>query len=205
MPPDVTLLDSLGAIRRRPHMYFEAADALASVVEGGMCLSLEAVANGRAPRLVVTLGPGLTFTVEDEGSFPELLRPTPLGDRLLAEDVMSVLRACHDVKPVSLRHLCDVPMAVTTALSRRATLSVASEGAWWSITYRDGVLTEPMALTGPGPAAGVRLSCELDPTFFAGATFDAPCEAEVVTRAQRFIAPEAIVVRRGQGVPGAER
>lgn len=199
MPPETPLPDSLAAIRRRPAMYLGAEDPLARVVEGGMCLSLEAVANGRAPRLVLTLGPGLCFTVEDDGDFHELLRPTPRGDRLLAEDVMSVVRACHAIKPVSLRHLCDVPLVVTTALSRRATLSVAFEGAWWSLTYRDGVLAEPMAAGGHGPGSGVRLSCELDPAFFDDATFDATCVAVVKSRACRFVAPEALVVRRDPG------
>lgn len=197
MPPDV-LPDSLAGIRRRPGMYLEGDHALARAVEGGMCLSLEAVARGRAARLVVTLGPGLLFTVEDEGAFPELLRPTPRGDRLLAQDVLSVLRACHDLKPPELRHLCDVPMAVATALSRRATLSVASDNAWWSITYRDGVLAEPMERRGPGPVAGVRLSCELDPAFFTATHFDEPCVAAVTRRAGRFVPPEALVVVRAQ-------
>lgn len=196
MPPENQLLDSLAAIRRRPFMYLGPEAPLARVVEGGMCLSLEAVANGRAPRLVLTLGPRLGFTVEDDGAFPQLLRPTPREDRLLAEDVMSVLRACHDIKPVSLRHLCDVPMAVTTALARRATLSVASDGVWWSITYRDGVLAEPMAPRGPGPTSGVRFSCELDPSYFEGAAFDAACVAVVTSRASRFIARDALVVER---------
>ncbi len=203
-PPDdsasgIVVLEPLEAIRARPEMYLPGSptDALVGAIVGGMCLSLEAVAMGRATEIVLTVGTGLAFTVADEGRFPELTRPHSHQDGTLGEALLSVLMACRELKPSEIAHLCEVPVVVPNALSRRTTLSVAAEGAWWTLECRDGRLVTPFTRGEPATAGGVRLSFDLDPAFFPGVALDEAVLNAVAAKVRGLVSCARLVIETG--------
>jgi DNA gyrase subunit B len=203
-PPDysasgIVVLDGLEAIRVRPEMYLPGPppEALVAAIVGGMCLSLEAVALGRATGVVLTVGTGLAFTVADDGRFPELMQPLSNTGEMLGEALLSVLMACRELKPSEIAHLCEVPVVVPNALSRRTTLSVAAEGAWWTLEFRDGRLVTPFTRGEPATAGGVRLSFDLDPAFFPGVSLDEAVVGAVVAKARGLVPCVRLVVETG--------
>jgi DNA gyrase/topoisomerase IV subunit B len=198
----IVVLEGLEAVRRRPAMYLSADpfDALVLAIVGGMCLSLEAVAVRRASEVVLTTGSGLAFQVADDGAFAGLLDAHPTAGCSLGEAVLSVLLACRDLKDGELLNLCEVPIVVPNALSRRTTLSVAAGGAWWSLEFRNGKLISGFARGGTADAGGVRVGFDLDPVFFPGTQLDDAVVGAVLRKVKALVPCARVIVAR-EGAP----
>ena len=158
---DITVLEGLEAVRKRPGMYVGSTDerGLRNLVLEIVERAAHEILAGRASRVEVTLMPGGGVCVADDGT----------GVVADGFDIpLTVLTACYGG---STRHdvtagFHGVGLAVVNALSTRMTAEVRQDGVSTVWEYARGVAVTPGAATEPTTGSGTTFTFWPDPEIF---------------------------------------
>lgn len=168
---DITVLEGLDPVRKRPAMYIGGTGAtgyhhlLWEILDN----SVDEAINGFATRIEVTLHKGgKAITVEDDGrgipvdEMPRLKKPA-------LEVILTTLHAGGKFERTSYAHsggLHGVGSSVVNALSRRLVVQVKRDGHRYEQSYAAGKPTSKLADLGPCRGHGTRIFFEPDPEIF---------------------------------------
>jgi DNA gyrase/topoisomerase IV subunit B len=182
---DITVLEGLEPVRKRPAMYIGGTDKsgyhhlLWEIVDN----SIDEVINGHASKVDVTLhADGNRVTVEDNGrGIP--IDVIPKYKKPALEIIMTTLHAGGKFeRGASYKHsggLHGVGASVVNALSSDLVVDVKREGAVFRQTYSRGVPTSKLQKTAPARGSGTITSFTPDPEIFGvKQQFDAKLIAE---------------------------
>jgi len=167
---DITVLEGLEAVRRRPGMYIGSTGprGLHHLVYEIVDNSVDEAMAGRCSRIDITLGADASVRVVDNG------RGIPVGDhptlhRDALEVVLTVLHAGgkFDNKSYAVSGgLHGVGVSVVNALSERLVAEVRRDGRLYRQSYRRGVPDGPVADVGPADGTGTMITFWADPQVF---------------------------------------
>jgi len=180
---DITVLEGLEPVRRRPGMYIGSVDAaglhhlLWEIVDN----SVDEAMNGHCDRIVVKLeADGETITVSDNGrGIPVDLHSKYRKPAL--ELILTTLHAGGKFESKSYYHsggLHGVGASVVTALSDRFSARVKRDGAEWEQQYARGVATTKLKKIGPARGSGTTIRFHPDAKIFPSIRFDPATIAE---------------------------
>ncbi len=182
---DITVLEGLEAVRRRPGMYIGSTGprGLHHLVYEVVDNSVDEALAGYCDRVEVTLNPDGSCTVSDNGRGIPVSAMADQGGRSALEVVLTVLHAGGkfggDGYKVS-GGLHGVGVSVVNALSESLTAEVRRDGSVYRQTYAIGVPDGPMQTVGATEETGTTISFLPDPDIFEEPDFDFD------TLAQRF-------------------
>jgi DNA gyrase subunit B len=175
---DITVLEGLEPVRKRPGMYIGGTDSkgyhhlLWEIVDN----SVDEVINGFGSRIDVTLhADGKSMTVGDNGRGI----PVDIKKQFKKSALELVLTTLHAGGKFSSGQyqfsggLHGVGSSVVNALSEEMTAQVRRDGALWEQTYARGKATSKLRKVGPARGTGTSISFKPDPEIFGKQTFSA--------------------------------
>src|SRR2546423_1205864 len=175
---DITVLEGLEPVRRRPSMYIGGVDGkgLHHLVWEIVDNSVDEYLNGHADAITVTLHKnGDAATVTDNGRgipvdiHPETRRPA-------LEVILTTLHSGAKFgEGDSYLHsggLHGVGSSVVNALSRKLVATIRRDGFEWQQTFRRGKPTGDLEKLGPFRGHGTTIYFEPDPEIFKTTQFD---------------------------------
>jgi DNA gyrase subunit B/topoisomerase-4 subunit B len=180
---DITVLEGLEPVRRRPAMYIGGTDEtglhhlLWEIVDN----SVDEAMNGHCRRIQVVLHrDGTSMTVTDDG------RGIPVDrhkkhNRPALELILTTLHAGGKFEAKNYYHsggLHGVGASVVNALSKRLVATVKRDGAEWEQRFACGKPTTKLKRLGPARGTGTTVFFEPDPSIFPKTDFDAGRIAE---------------------------
>ncbi len=175
---DITVLEGLEPVRKRPGMYIGGAGAtgLHHLVWEVLDNAVDEAMNGHATSIAVTLHEdGASVTVTDDGrGVPVDVHPKT-GQSAL-EVILTVLHAGGKFDVGSYKTaggLHGVGASVVNALSKELVATVRRDGFQWEQRYRQGVPQGPVRKIGPARGTGTTIYFHPDPTIFPRVEFDA--------------------------------
>lgn len=174
---DITVLEGLEAVRRRPGMYIGSTgvDGLHHLVWEIVDNAVDEAINGHASYLSVTIHKdGRTVTVSDNG------RGIPVGvvpkyGKSALELILTTLHSggkFNQENYATSGGLHGVGSSVVNALSARLQARVRRDGKEWSQEFRRGVPKAPIAEIGPARGTGTSITFTPDPQIFGDLSFD---------------------------------
>ncbi len=174
---DITVLEGLEPVRKRPGMYIGGVGStgLHHLVWETLDNSIDEAMNGYASNIWVTLHKdGSSITIEDDG------RGIPVdvhsGTKKSAlEVIFTVLHAGGKFEPGNYKTaggLHGVGASVVNALSRELVATVRRDGSQWQMTFRQGKPTGSLKKTGAARGSGTTVFFRPDPTIFPKVEFD---------------------------------
>ncbi len=197
---DITVLEGLEAVRRRPGMYVGGTDlkALHHLVYEVVDNSIDEALAGSCDRIIVTIHPDSSVTVDDNGrGIPTDIHPEKKKSAL--EVVMTTLHAGGKFGSGSYKvsgGLHGVGVSAVNALSEWCEVEVRREGRVFFQRYERGIPQEQVKEIGkanPGES-GTRTTFRFDTTIFKDDVdfrFDTLCqrfrEMAFVTRQVRIV------------------
>jgi len=197
---DITVLEGLAAVRRRPGMYVGGTDlkALHHLVYEVVDNSIDEALAGSCDRIIVTIHPDSSVTVDDNGrGIPTDIHPEKKKSAL--EVVMTTLHAGGKFGSGSYKvsgGLHGVGVSAVNALSEWCEVEVRREGRVFFQRYERGIPQEQVKEIGkanPGES-GTRTTFRFDTTIFKDDVdfrFDTLCqrfrEMAFVTRQVRIV------------------
>jgi DNA topoisomerase IV B subunit len=175
---DITVLEGLEPVRRRPGMYIGGTDAkgyhhlLWEIVDN----SVDEVINGFGTRIEVTLHKdGKSATVTDNGrGIPVDIKKQYKKSAL--ELVLTTLHAGGKFSAAQYQFsggLHGVGSSVVNALSSELTAEVKRDGARWEQRYERGKAVSKLKNVGPARGTGTSISFRPDPEIFGKQSFSA--------------------------------
>jgi len=175
---DITVLEGLEPVRRRPGMYIGGVDTrgyhhlLWEVIDN----SVDEAINGYAHVIEVTLHKDhRSVTVSDDGrGIPVDIHPKHKKSAL--EIIMTTLHAGGKFDTGTYIHsggLHGVGASVVCALSAVMTVNVKLDGKLWTQTYKRGVAVAPVKAQGRAAGTGTSTTFEPDDDIFGKLNFDA--------------------------------
>ncbi len=174
---DITVLEGLEPVRKRPSMYIGGVGkpGLHHLLWELVDNAVDEAINGYADRMVVTLHRGHTrATVTDNGrGIP--VDEHPVHRRSALELVMTTLHAggkFDATNYIKSGGLHGVGSSVVNALSARMTVTVRREGKEYRQGYRRGRPTAPVKEVGKARGSGTTITFEPDETIFETVVFD---------------------------------
>ena len=175
---DITVLEGLEPVRKRPGMYIGGVDSkgyhhlLWEIVDN----AIDEVINGYADRIEVELQKnGRTASVYDNGrgipvdEMPKLKKPA-------LEVILSTLHSGGKFDQESYLHsggLHGVGSSVVNALSEELIAKVKRDGFAWEMTFSQGKPTSKLKKVGPARGSGTEIIFTPDPEIFGKTTFSA--------------------------------
>ena len=183
---NITILEGLEAVRRRPGMYVGSTD-----VRGLHHMAFEVIGNsidqhllGRATTISVELSNGW-LTVTDDGAGISIERDA--NGRSFLEAIFTSL---HETPtrdgPRAHVHVTrsglGCGLGPVSAVSQRLEVESRRDGRCHRAAFAQGLIVEPLQLVGTSETQGLRLRLFPDPEIFADATFDAEVLAAAIRR-----------------------
>jgi len=174
---DITVLEGLDPVRKRPGMYIGGVGTagLHHLVWEILDNAVDEAMNGFASNIVLTLhADGSSITISDDG------RGIPVDKHRLTkksalEVIFTVLHAGGKFQHGSYKTaggLHGVGASVVNALSSELRASVKRDGALWKIAFRRGKPTGSLRRTGAARGSGTTVFFHPDPTIFPKIEFD---------------------------------
>lgn len=175
---DITVLEGLEPVRKRPSMYIGSTDAkgLHHLVWEIVDNAVDEYLNGHADHVTVTLHKsGDTITVQDNGrGIPVDLHPK--HKRPALELILTTLHSGGKFGDNEAYFhsggLHGVGLSVVNALSRKLIVDVRRDGYEWRQTYAKGKPTGKLEKVGPFRGHGTCITFQPDDTIFKTTRFD---------------------------------
>jgi DNA gyrase subunit B len=175
---DITVLEGLDPVRKRPGMYIGGVGAtgLHHLVWEILDNAVDEAMNGFASRIDLTLHrDGSSITVADDGRGIPIDRHGKTKKSAI-EVIFTVLHAGGkfeqgNYKTAGGTH--GVGASVVNALSVELRALVRRDGGQWEIVFRRGKPVTPLKKTGAGRGSGTTVFFRPDPTIFPKVEFDA--------------------------------
>ncbi len=175
---DITVLEGLEPVRRRPGMYIGGvgASGLHHLVWEIVDNAIDEAMNGHASHIQVTLHKdGSSITVEDDGrGIPVDKHPTTKTSAL--EVIFTTLHAGGKFEGQNYKTaggLHGVGASVVNALSRELIATVKRDGSTWEQRYKQGTPLGGVKKLGPARGTGTTVFFKPDSTIFPKVLFDA--------------------------------
>jgi DNA gyrase subunit B len=175
---DITVLEGLEPVRKRPGMYIGGVGTagLHHLAWEILDNAVDEAMNGYASTIAVTLHrDGATLTVADDGrGIPVDKHPKTKQSAL--EVIFTVLHAGGKFDQGSYKTaggLHGVGASVVNALSKELVATVKRDGALWEMRFRQGKPTGPLKNLGQARGTGTTVYFHPDPTVFPKIEFDA--------------------------------
>jgi DNA gyrase subunit B len=175
---DITVLEGLDPVRRRPGMYIGGVGTvgLHHLVWEILDNSIDEAMNGHASNIWVTLHKdGSSITIEDDGrGIPIDKHPT--SKKSAIEVIFTVLHAGGKFDHGSYKTaggLHGVGASVVNALSRELVATVRRDGAEWEQRFKQGKPIGPLKRIGAARGSGTKVFFHPDPAIFPRIELDA--------------------------------
>jgi DNA gyrase subunit B len=175
---DITVLEGLEPVRRRPGMYIGGvgSSGLHHLVWEILDNAVDEAMNGHAKNIYVTLHKdGSSITVEDDGrGIPVDKHPQTKTSAL--EVIFTTLHAGGKFEGQNYKTaggLHGVGASVVNALSRELVATVKRDGATWEQRYKQGTPVGGVKKLGAARGTGTTIFFKPDPTIFPKVHFDA--------------------------------
>ena len=175
---DITVLEGLEPVRKRPGMYIGGVGStgLHHLAWEILDNAIDEAMNGFASTIVVTLHEdGASLTITDDGrGIPVDKHPTTKKSAL--EVIFTTLHAGGKFEHGSYRTaggLHGVGASVVNALSKELVATVKRDGAVWEQRYKLGKPVGAVKKLGPARGSGTTVFFRPDPTIFPKIEFDA--------------------------------
>ncbi len=175
---DITVLEGLEPVRRRPGMFIGGVDkaGLHHLVSEIVDNAVDEAMNGHADRISVTLHrDGESITVTDNGRGIPVDRHARYKKSAL-ELILTTLHAGGKFEATNYYHsggLHGVGASVVNALSDKLVARVRRDGAEWEQTFSRGVATGPLKRIGAARGTGTTIVFHPDAKIFPSLTLDA--------------------------------
>jgi DNA gyrase subunit B len=174
---DITVLEGLEPVRKRPGMYIGGVSAagLHHLVWEILDNSVDEAMNGYASNIAVTLHKdGASITVADDGrGIPVDKHPKTKQSAL--EVIFTVLHAGGKFEGGNYKTaggLHGVGASVVNALSKELVATVKRDGSQWEMSFRQGRPVSALKKVGPARGSGTSVYFHPDPTIFPKIEFD---------------------------------
>jgi len=174
---DITVLEGLEPVRKRPGMYIGGVGAagLHHLVWEILDNSIDEAMNGYASNISVTLHQdGTSITIADDGRGIPVDKHAKTKKSAL-EVIFTTLHAGGKFDPGNYKTaggLHGVGASVVNALSRELVATVRRDGAQWEMTFRQGHVARPLSKAGPARGSGTSVFFRPDSTIFPKVEFD---------------------------------
>jgi DNA gyrase subunit B/topoisomerase-4 subunit B len=175
---DITVLEGLEPVRRRPGMYIGGVGTagLHHLVWEILDNSVDEAMNGHASNILLVLHKDASsITVQDDGrGIPVDKHPRTKTSAL--EVIFTTLHAGGKFEGQNYKTaggLHGVGASVVNALSRELVATVRRDGATWEQKYKQGAPQGGVRKLGPARGTGSTIFFRPDPTIFPKTTFDA--------------------------------
>ena len=175
---DITVLEGLEPVRKRPGMYIGGvgASGLHHLVWEVLDNAVDEAMNGYASNIVVTLHPdGSSVTVSDDGrGIP--VDKHPATKKSAIEVIFTVLHAGGKFEQGNYKTaggLHGVGASVVNALSAELVATVKRDGAQWEMSFKRGQPTGPLKKVGAARGTGTTVYFRPDATIFPKIAFEA--------------------------------
>jgi DNA gyrase subunit B len=174
---DITVLEGLEPVRKRPGMYIGGVGSagLHHLVWEVLDNAVDEAMNGHASNIWVTLHPdGSSVTIEDDGrGIPIDKHPTTKKSAL--EVIFTMLHAGGKFEHGTYKTaggLHGVGASVVNALSKELVATVKRDGAQWEMRFRQGKVVGALKKLGPARGTGTAVYFHPDATIFPKIEFD---------------------------------
>jgi DNA gyrase subunit B/topoisomerase-4 subunit B len=174
---DITVLEGLEPVRKRPGMYIGGVGAagLHHLVWEILDNSVDEAMNGYASSITVVLHEDeSSITISDDGrGIPVDKHPATKKSAL--EVIFTVLHAGGKFEAGNYKTaggLHGVGASVVNALSAELVATVKRDGSHWEMSFRRGAPTGPLKKTGPARGTGTTVYFRPDSTIFPKIAFD---------------------------------
>src|SRR5918997_2774339 len=174
---DITVLEGLEPVRKRPGMYIGGVGAagLHHLVWEVLDNAVDEAMNGYASNIAVTLhADGSSITIEDDGrGIP--IDKHPATKKSALEVIFTVLHAGGKFEHGSYKTaggLHGVGASVVNALSKELIATVKRDGASWEMRFKQGKPLGPPKRVGPARGTGSTVFFRPDSTIFPKVEFD---------------------------------
>jgi DNA gyrase subunit B len=175
---DITVLEGLEPVRKRPGMYIGGVSAtgLHHLVWEILDNSIDEAMNGYASNITVTLHEGgASITIADDGRGIPVDKHAKTKTSAL-EVIVSTLHAGGKFDTGSYKTaggLHGVGASVVNALSKELVATVRRDGAQWELRFKQGKVAGPVKKVGPARGTGTTVFFRPDSTIFPKVEFDA--------------------------------
>src|SRR5262245_19863464 len=175
---DITVLEGLEPVRKRPGMYIGGVGSagLHHLVWEILDNSVDEAMNGFASNIAVTLHEdGSSITIADDGRGIPVDKHASTKKSAL-EVIFTVLHAGGKFEKGSYKTaggLHGVGASVVNALAAELRASVRRDGALWEMSFKRGKPTGPLKKAGAARGSGTTVFFHPDPTIFPKIEFDA--------------------------------
>ncbi|MGE0702302.1 MAG: type IIA DNA topoisomerase subunit B [Vicinamibacterales bacterium] len=180
---DITVLEGLEPVRKRPGMYIGGVGSagLHHLVWEILDNAIDEAMNGYASNVTVTLhADGSSVTIEDDGrGIPVDRHPTTKKSAI--EVIFTVLHAGGKFEQGSYKTaggLHGVGASVVNALSKELVATVKRDGALWEMRFKQGKPVGALRKVGPARGAGTSVYFHPDASIFPRIEFDPVLIAE---------------------------
>src|SRR6266545_4993838 len=206
---DITVLEGLEPVRRRPAMYIGGVDSrgLHHLIWEILDNSIDEVINGHASTIEVELGEDAAWArITDNGRGIPVDRH-PQYKKPALELILTTLHSGGKFDQGNYLHsggLHGVGSSVVNALSKDLVAEVRRDGNEYRQKYRRGKPTGPLEKVGPGRGTGTSIWFRADPEVFADTAFDPRTIRDVLEAKSYLHKGLRIVYRDATGKSGAE-